>query len=253
MYIQIERIRDVKQKKVWAIKLLWCIFGGIPTLFGSFPSISFFAAVYNPPYLLLYIVITLTLTVKWLFITTLSKYNKLSIRTTICFIVTVIKFGLLLMISLWYISVKNFDPKYLVFSQLNLEDPKSFVPKFIWPNTHSILKDLSLKRSDFKELPPWAACHRKDMFRNGTFVIDTDRWLAAGSLTENILAFLKQEKLFCMYDIAEFIFCTVFYCIIIWIIWDILFYFIRCCVPSQQTAENRDVKANDTELDTLVL
>ena len=235
-----DRISEAKEKRVWAIKLLWCIFGGIPTLFGSFPAVSFFAAVYDPPYLLLFIVIILSLTVKWLFITTLRKYNKLSIRTLICIIITIIKFGLLLLISLWYITVKNFDMKYAQLSGLNLEDPKSFIPNFIWPATHKLLKKWSLKRGDIIPAPLWSHCDRRNMFRNGTFVVDTKKWLSAGTLTENAFSFLKEDKLFCIADIADFVFCTVFYCIIVWIIWDILFYFIRCCVPSDREGEERN-------------
>ena len=112
-------------------------------------------------------------TVKWLFITPLRRYNKLSIRTAIFFMITIIKLGLLLLISLWYVTVKLHDRPNVLFSNLDVEKPWTFIPTFIWPEPHPWLEKLALKRESGEEVPLWAQCDRSDMFCNGTFVTAT--------------------------------------------------------------------------------
>ena len=169
--------------------------------------------------------------------------------------ITIIKLGLLLLISLWYVTVKLHDRPNVLFSNLDVEKPWTFILTFIWPEPHPWLEKLALKRESGEEVPLWAQCDRSGMFCNGTFVTATREWLARGELSESIFGFLKEESLFCIYDIADFVFCAVFYCILLWVLWDVFFYFIQCVVSvaDDEVVVDADEGSEDADQELQVL
>ena len=222
----------------WFVKFFWVFFGGMPFLLSSFPTISLFASVYGPFFLCFHLLAIFLFLVKWWWwgVPTKGNYDDFKSRTIYAFVVTIMKTIFTMLIIMWFVRVKKFqNPSNTYNSPLITKA----IPPNVWPYPTTCLKSWANQSGDEDSQPSWANCDRSTMFRNGTFVVDINSWVAEGSIGSNVLDFLVQKDLFCLIDLADIIFVLIFYCLLISFFWDICYYILRIFVdPDECNSEN---------------
>ena len=178
------------------------------------------------------------------------KYDDFKTRTIYAFVVTIIKTIFIMLIIMWFIRVKRFEQPDNTYSSPLITKA---IPPGIWPYANTCLQSWSVQSGDRKSPPSWARCDRKNMFRNGTFVVNIDGpggWTSWGSgLGSDVLDFLTKPNLFCMTDLTDILFVILFYSILISYFWDMCYYIIRIFVnPDEYNSSNYVITRRSDEL-----